>query len=49
MIPEYGHGSVLEGSDPRELAAGFVVCQIKGMHIGASELTLFKSYEIDLL
>ena len=43
------HGSALEGSDPHELAAGFEVCQMKGTHIGASELTLFKSYEIGLL
>ena len=43
------HGSTLEGSDPHELAGGFEVCQqMKGTHIGASELTLFKSYEIGL-
>ena len=45
-IPHPTHGSALEGSDPHELAAGFEVCQMKGTHIGASELTLFKSYEI---
>ena len=33
---------------PHELADGFEVCQMKGTHIGASELTLFKSYEIGL-
>ena len=44
------HGSALEGSDPHELTGGFEVCQqMKGTHIGASELTLFKSYEIGLL
>ena len=43
------HGRALEGSDPHELAGGFEVCQMKGTHIGASELTLFKSYEIGLL
>ena len=43
------HGSALEGSDPHELAAGFEECQMKGTHIGVSELTLFKSYEIGLL
>ena len=43
------HGSALEGSDPHELAGGFEVCQMKGTHKGASELTLFKSYEIGLL
>ena len=43
------HGSALEVSDPHELAPGFEVCQMKGTHIGASELTLFKSYEIGLL
>ena len=43
------HGSALEGSDPHELAAGFEVCQMKGTHIGTSELTLFKCYEIGLL
>ena len=43
------HGSALEGSDPHEKAPGFEVCQMKGTHIGASELTLFKSYEIGLL
>ena len=42
-------GSVLEGSDPQELAPEFEVCQMKDTHIGASELTLFKSYEIGLL
>ena len=42
-------GSALEGSDPHELAGGFEVCQMKGAHIGASGLTLFKSYEIWLL
>ena len=44
-----GHGRALEGSDPHKLAGGFEVCQMKGTHIGASELTLFKSYEIGLL
>ena len=43
------HGSALVGSDPHEKAPGFEVCQMKGTHIGASELTLFKSYEIGLL
>ena len=43
------HGSALKGSDPHELAPGFGACQMKGTHIGASELTLFKSYEIGLL
>ena len=43
------HGSALESSDPHELAGGFEVCQMKGKHIGASELTLFKFYEIGLL
>ena len=43
------HGSALEGSDPHELAGGFEVCQMKGTHTGASELTLFKPYEIGLL
>ena len=43
------HGSALEGSDPHELAAEFEVCRMKGTHIGVSELTLFKSYEIGLL
>ena len=43
------HGRALEGSDPHELAGGFEVGQMKGTHIGASELTLFKSYEIGLL
>ena len=43
------HGRALEGSDPHELAGGFQVCQMKGTHIGASELTLFKSYEIGIL
>ena len=43
------HGRALEGSDPHELAGEFEVCQMKGTHIGASELTLFKSYEIGLL
>ena len=43
------HGSALVGSDPHERAPGFEVCQMKGTHIGASELTLFKSYEIGLL
>ena len=44
------HGSVLVGSDPHELAAGFeVVCQMKGTHIGALELASFKSFEIGLL
>ena len=43
------HGSALEGSDPHELTSGIEVCQMKGKHIGASELTLFKSYEIGLL
>ena len=43
------HGRALEGSDPHELAGGFEVCQMKGIHIGALELTLFKSYEIGLL
>ena len=43
------HGSALEGSDPHELAAGFEVCQMKGTHIGSSELTLFKSNEVGLL
>ena len=43
------HGSALEGSDPHELAPGFEVCQMKGTHIVASELTLSKSYEIGLL
>ena len=36
-------------SDPHELASKFEVCQMKGTHLGASELTLFKSYEIGLL
>ena len=35
--------------DPHELAPVFEVCQMKGKRIGASELTLFKSYEIGLL
>ena len=44
------HGRALEGSDPHELAGGFeVLCQMKGTHIGVSEMTLFKSYEIGLL
>ena len=43
------HGSALVGSDPHELATEFEVCQMKGTHIGVSELTLFKSYEIGLL
>ena len=43
------HGRALEGSDPHELAGGFEVCQMKGTHIGTSELTLFKSYKIGLL
>ena len=43
------HGSALEGSDPHELAGGFEACQMKGTHMGTSELTLFKSYEIGLL
>ena len=42
------NGSALVRSDLHELAAGFEVCQMKGTHIGASELTLFKSYEIGL-
>ena len=45
----WSHGSALEGSDPHELAPGFEACQMKLTHIGASELTLFKSYEIGLL
>ena len=47
--PDAYHGSALVGSDPHELAPGFEVCQMKGTHIGASVLTLFKSYEISLL
>ena len=43
------HGSALVGSDRHELAPRFEVCQMKGTHIEASELTLFKSYEIGLL
>ena len=39
----------MEGSDPRELTPGFEVSQIKGTHIGVSELTLSKSYEASLL
>ena len=46
----YGvHGSALLGSDPHELAPEFEVYQMKGTHIGVSELTLFKSYGIGLL
>ena len=45
-----GHCSALVGSDPHELKPEFeVVCQMKGTHIGVSELTCFKSYEIDIL
>ena len=44
-----GHDSTLEGSDPHELAGKFEACQMKVAHIEASELTLFKSYEIGLL
>ena len=40
------HGSALVGSDPHDLAPGFEVCQMKVTHIGVSELTSFKSYEI---
>ena len=43
------HGSALEGSDPHEFAPGFEVCQMKGTYIGASEMTLCKSYEIGFL
>ena len=43
------HCRALEGSDPHELAGGFEVCQMKGTHIGTSELKLFKSYKIVLL
>ena len=43
------HGSALVGSDLHERAPGFEVCQMKVTHIGASELTLSKSYEIGLL
>ena len=43
------HGSALVGSEPHELAPEFEVCQTKGTHMGASELTLLKSYEIGLL
>ena len=48
-LKELIHGSALDGSDPHEMAGGFEVCQMQGTHIGASELTLFKSYEIGLL
>ena len=47
--PELHHGSALVGSDPHELQPEFEACQMKGTHIGVSELTLFKSYEIGLL
>ena len=43
------HGSALVGSDPHELTPEFEICQMKGTHIGISELTLFKSCEIGLL
>ena len=49
VFKDFAHGSALVGSDPHERAPGFEVCQMKGKHRGASELTLFKSYEIGLL
>ena len=42
------HVSALVGSDPHELAPEFEVWKMKGTHIGISELTLFKCYEIGL-
>ena len=43
------HGSALVGSDPHELTHEFEIWQMKGTHVGVSELTLEKSYQFGLL
>ena len=46
---ERSHGSAVEGYYPHELILGYDICQMKGTHIGVSELTLEKSYQFGLL
>ena len=41
--PKTPHGSAMKGYYPHELILGYEVCQMKGTHIGVSELTLEKS------
>ena len=47
--PKTPHGSAMKGYYPHELILGYEVCQMKGTHIGVSELTLKKSYQFVLL
>ena len=44
-----GHGSGEVGYYPHELILGYEVCQMKGTHMGVSELKLDKSYQFGLL
>ena len=44
-----GHGSAEKGYYPYELILGYEICQMKGTHIGVSEITLEKSYQFGLL